>query len=507
MPSPRRTLARVLVVLVMGGLALGTLPPVVAGGPPPTVLRTARLDVAGLLPAQARASLLPRGGVRAEQPTWTRAVVRCASIRFTMVGVTWRQSGDAVVPVRLAWGPRGGLDSTKVLRADPDEGPDPGSRDDAGISGTMPLWTGEADCLRLRVRLPAGERLSDLRIAFLNSSGTAEDPSPLALIGNAMARMWGMVVSAEPASALTTKPAIITRKQWGADESLRTKNCSGEPSYAKKLKMAHVHHTAGSNAYTKAEADDVIRGIYSYHVNSRGFCDIAYNFLIDKYGRTYEGRYGGMSKPVIGGHAMGFNTGSTGIAAMGDFTTKKVPWKMLKAYKQLLAWRLDVAHLKPTGWTTMVSGGGSNTPHKAGEKVKLKVISGHRDTGYTSCPGDKLYAKLPAIRKAAKNIGRPKIWNPKEKPKELVAGQDEVRWTAKLSGTLDWSIQVKDDADVVVRTFTGTGSKIDKTWKGTNAAGLPVPAGDYKVFIEAQNAKGKVARSKKFNLTVTAPLP
>ena len=491
----------------MGGLALGLLPPVVAGGPPPTVLRTAPLDVADMVPAGARAASLPGGAVRAEGNTWTEAAVRCAPIRFTMVGITWRQSGDAVVPVRLAWGPRGDLGSTRLLRADPDEGPDPGSPDDAGISGTLPLWTGAADCLRVRVRLPAGQRLSDLRISFLNTSGTAEGPSPLALVTGALARMWGMVTEPEPAGAMTTKPDIINRKGWGADESLRTENCDGEPDYAKKLKMAHVHHTAGSNTYTRAEADDVIRGIYSYHVLSRGFCDIAYNFLIDRFGRTYEGRFGGMAKPVIGGHAMGFNTGSTGIAAMGDFTSKKAPFKMVKAYRKLLAWRLDVAHLKPTGWTTMVSGGGSNTPYKAGEKVKLRVISGHRDTGYTSCPGDKLYAKLPSIRKRAMEIGRPKIWKPKEKPKSIVVGQDEVQWTAELSGKLTWAIEVKTEDGVVIRTFTGTGSDIDRTWGGTDKTGLPVPSGDYTVVISGENAKGKIARPKRFNLTVSSPIP
>ena len=128
-----------------------------------------------------------------------------------------------------------------------------------------------------------------------------------------------------PASAMPAKPSFVKRNEWGADESLRHKYCDGIPDYAPALKISHVHHTAGSNEYSKDEADDVVRGVYSYHVNSLHYCDIAYNFLIDRFGRIYEGRFGGMAKPVIGGHASGFNTGSTGIAAMGDFSTLVPP--------------------------------------------------------------------------------------------------------------------------------------------------------------------------------------
>lgn len=504
MPSPGRLLFRAFLVAIMAGLLLGILPPIVAGGTPPTVIRTVPVDLPEVVPGPSRAAGAGGPAVQVDRPTWTDPVSRCAPIRFTMVGVTWRQAGDEPVEVELAWGPEGELGPARTIIADPDEGPDPGSPDDAGIDGTAPQWTGEADCLRVRLRLPPEERFEDLKLVFLNSSGTAADPSPLAALGSAMARLWGMT-DASPAAAMTKKPAIVTRKGWGADENLRKNSCSGEPSYAAKLKMAHVHHTAGSNSYAASESDDIVRGIYSYHVTSRGFCDIGYNFLIDKYGQIFEGRYGGMARPVIGAHAMGFNTGSTGVAAMGDFTTKKPPWKMIRSYKRLLAWRLDVAHVKPRSRVTMTSAGGSNTPYAAGEEVKLKRISGHRDTGYTSCPGDKLYDKLRVIRKGAELIGRPKIWNPRQRPRTLEYGENKVRYTAKLSATLNWTIAIENEAGKVVRTLSGRGSKIDRRWAG-KASGVPVPPGEYKVIMGAESDKGKVARTKKFKLTVTGSL-
>ncbi|HEX2030223.1 MAG TPA: N-acetylmuramoyl-L-alanine amidase [Actinomycetota bacterium] len=508
MPSPLKIPFRSLAAVIMAGLVLGILPPVVAAAAPETVVRTEALDLRPLAPG---AAVTEAGAVRAPRASWSEPAVRCAPIRFTMVGVAWRQSGEAPVPVRLSWGSAGALDRSARVVADPDEGPDPGSPDDHGLQGTPPLWTGEAECLRVRLRLPAGEALRDVRLVYINSSGTAWERSALASLGDALARgwraLWGMAAPA-PASALAKKPAIITRSEWGADESLRNEwgGCDA-PDYAAKLKMAYVHHTAGSNSYTKAEADDVVRGVYAYHTgSSRKYCDIAYNFLIDRFGRIYEGRFGGMARPVIGAHAMGFNTGSTGVAAMGNFTTAKVPWKVTKAYKQLLAWRLDVAHRKPNGSSKMTSAGGSNTFYDAGEVVTLRTISGHRDTGYTTCPGQKLYDKLPAIRKGATKIGLPKIYNPRRNPKTLAPGEGDIRFRAKLSGKLDWWIEISNEAGNVVRRLTGTGKKIDRRWQG-KSGGIPVPPGDYTVVIGAENAGGAAARTAKLSLTVELALP
>jgi hypothetical protein len=501
MPAPRtnRWISRTLATLVVAGVVLGMFPPASGREVPPTVTRSARLSLADLVPDRATAARTA-SGVRLQERTWTRREEACAPIRFTMVGFTWRQEGPVPVPARLAWGPGGSFGTPVRLVADPDEGPDLGSPDDSGIVGTPLQWTGEAECVRLRLRLEADHLYDDLRAVFINTSGTATDPSPLALMGSALARVWGLAAP-EPAEGMTAKPGVITRKEWGAVESWRFRYCDGEPDYAPKLKMAYVHHTAGSNTYSKEQADDVVRGIYSYHVNSLHYCDIAYNFLVDRFGRIYEGRYGGMAKPVIGGHAMGFNTGSTGVAAMGDFSTVVPPRPVRKAYKRLLAWRLDIAHQPPTGFTTMTSGGGSNQKFDAGEKVRLRVISGHRDTGYTVCPGGELYGRLGMIRHGASARGGPKIWSPRQSKHQIEPGQ-KVRWTADLSKKLHWTIRVTDAQEVQVRRFTGTGGKIDRTWRGKTKLGVPVPPGKYNVWIEARASEAAVARPARLTLKI-----
>jgi hypothetical protein len=509
MPAPHviRALARVAATGLVAAITLGALPPVFGADAPTSVLRETRLTFEDLVPARALARPSATGGVSLKETTWTRPSVSCAPIRFTMVGFTWHQDDLEPVPARVSWGRSRTFGPSVRLVADRDEGPDPGSPDDAGIVGTPPLWTGDSECVRVRMRLPEGPRFSDLRAVFINTSGTAGDASPLGWLGSTMARLWGGLASVgapAPAAATTHRPPIIRRSDWGANESWRDLYCDGEPDYAPRLKMAYVHHTAGSNDYTMAEADDVVRGIYSYHVHSLHYCDIAYNFLIDRFGRIYEGRYGGMTKPVIGGHAMGFNTGSTGVAAMGDFSSKAVPLKVRQAYKRLLAWRLDIAHLPPTGWTWMTSGGGSTTKYDAGDEVHLRVISGHRDTGYTVCPGQRLYGRLPAIREGAERIGTPKIWRPRQTKGQIVAAEDRVRWVARLSEVLDWTVRVENASEVQVRQWTGSGDGLEVAWKGKTAAGVPVPAGDYTVWIEAERPGGEEARSARFTLTVAS---
>jgi N-acetylmuramoyl-L-alanine amidase len=498
---------RAVALSVLVGASLGIVPPV-RSQVPPTVMRSVPLEVADLV--GERVAARADGAVRADRPTWTSSRTACAPIRFTMVGFTWRQSGADEVPVEMAWGGRGDMRGRITLHADPAEGPDPGSPDESGIDGTQPVWTGEARCVRIRLRLPSDERFEDLRAVFLNTSGTAEERSPLEVVGagfvaawNSLAGLWGP----SQAGAMTSQPSIITRAEWGANERLRRVNCDGEPDYAPKLKMAYVHHTAGTNSYSRNEADDIVRGIYSYHVHGRGFCDIAYNFLISKYGDIFEGRYGGMDRPVIGGHAMGFNTGSTGISALGDFSRRAAPPVMVRAYRRLLAWRLDEAHLRPRGKTIMVSAGGSTTRYGQGQRVELRIISGHRDTGYTTCPGNGLYSRLKAIRRGAQRIGLPKIWSVERMGHPVAPGESTVRFRAGFSRELRWTLDITSVVDgTTVRDFSGTSQKLVAEWNGTDEGGNPVAPDAYRVTIEARvPGGGAEARPATLRTRVEAP--
>ncbi|MFD8736913.1 peptidoglycan recognition protein [Streptomyces sp. NPDC059618] len=191
------------------------------------------------------------------------------------------------------------------------------------------------------------------------------------------------------------RPAIITRRGWGANENLRERGFL----YTKSVKAAFVHHTASGNKYSCSQAPSVIRSIYRYHVVSSGWRDIGYNFLIDKCGNIYEGRAGGVAKAVMGAHTRGFNTNSMGIAVIGSFGSTKPTDAALKAISRLTAWKLGLYGADPRGKTYLKSAGGNL--YRKGKNVRLNVISGHRDGFATECPGRLLYGKLGTARTTA----------------------------------------------------------------------------------------------------------
>ncbi|MEV4881414.1 peptidoglycan recognition protein family protein [Streptomyces cyaneofuscatus] len=197
------------------------------------------------------------------------------------------------------------------------------------------------------------------------------------------------------------RPKIVTRKGWGADEKLREKNFG----YTKTVKAAFVHHSATGNNYTCKQAPSVLRSIYRYHVKSSGWRDFGYNFAVDKCGNIYEGRAGGVTKAVLGAHTLGFNTNTMGIAVLGSYASTNPPAAAVTAVSKLTAWKLGLFGGNPKGKVTLVSGGSNK--YKAGVKVKMNVISGHRDGFATECPGARLYKKLGTARtSSAKLQGR-----------------------------------------------------------------------------------------------------
>ncbi|MEU7056986.1 N-acetylmuramoyl-L-alanine amidase [Streptomyces sp. NPDC046197] len=191
------------------------------------------------------------------------------------------------------------------------------------------------------------------------------------------------------------RPRIITRRGWGADESLRARGFV----YTKKVKAAFVHHTETGNNYSCSQAPSVIRSIYRYHVKSMGWRDIGYNFLVDKCGNIYEGRAGGVANAVLGAHTLGFNSDSMGIAVLGTYSKSQPASAAVTAVAQLAAWKLGLYGMNPRGKTYLTSGGGNL--YAKGKKVRLNVISGHRDGFNTDCPGSLLYGKLGTTRSAA----------------------------------------------------------------------------------------------------------
>jgi uncharacterized protein with LGFP repeats len=194
------------------------------------------------------------------------------------------------------------------------------------------------------------------------------------------------------------RPGIVTRKGWGANEALREKQFV----YTKTVQAAFVHHTATGNRFTCQQSGSVLRSIYRYHVESSGWRDIGYNFAVDKCGNIYEGRAGGVAKPVLGAHTRGFNTNSMGIAVLGTYSSTTPPKAAVDAIAKLTAWKLGLFGANPKSTTYLTSGGGNR--YAKGTKAKLNVISGHRDGFSTDCPGTRLYGQLGTARAVAARL-------------------------------------------------------------------------------------------------------
>ena len=364
--------------------------------------------------------------------------------RFNLVGIHWRGSGS--VEFRTATR-TGTWSAWRHARPEAEDRPDPGTEEAARRPGWKlgnPWWTGRAH----RIQYRTSGRVTRLRAHFL----------------------WSDAEEATRTPARASSPAIISRRAWGANESI----VRAAPSYADRLAFAVVHHTAGANPSTAAESAAIVRGIQAYHVLSNGWSDIGYNFLVDRFGQVFEGRGGGVGKNVIGAHAMGFNTGSAGVAVIGTYESAGISTSARSALVSLLAWRLDVGHVDPLSRVRRVSLGSPRYP--AGQTVTLNAIGGHRDTGLTSCPGAVLYSKLGAIRTAVGQRGLPKLYSPSFSG--TLGGL--IRFRARLSTSREWTVIVTNQAGDEVARGTGTGTLVDWTWNSSSA-----PPGSYFYDIRA----------------------
>ncbi|MEU6500773.1 peptidoglycan recognition protein [Streptomyces californicus] len=197
------------------------------------------------------------------------------------------------------------------------------------------------------------------------------------------------------------QPPIVSRAAWKADESLN----SEAPDYLDQVKAVFVHHTAQTNAYSCADSAAIVRGLHTYHVKSNGWKDLGYNFIVDKCGTVFEGRKGGVDRPVMGAHTYGFNRDTAGIAVIGMYTDTKAATAATTAVARVAAWKLGQYKADPAGTVQLTAGAnGNNMDHKkfvAGNQYAFQRISGHRDGFATECPGLSLYQQLPAIRTLA----------------------------------------------------------------------------------------------------------
>ncbi|MDN5729369.1 MAG: N-acetylmuramoyl-L-alanine amidase, partial [Corynebacterium casei] len=193
-------------------------------------------------------------------------------------------------------------------------------------------------------------------------------------------------------------PSVVSRAKWGANEGIRCSN----PTYTEPTKALTLHHTAGSNNYSQDEAAAQVRGIYQYHAQNLGWCDMGYNVLVDKYGTIYEGRYGGLEHGVMGAHVGGFNSNTWGISMMGKYSTAQPSTEMLNSVTSIAAWKAANAGFDPSGTVNLTSGGFGGSKYPAGATVTVPTFHGHGDLHNTQCPGGYVIARWDEIRNATK---------------------------------------------------------------------------------------------------------
>jgi flagellar hook assembly protein FlgD len=405
-------------------------------------------------------------------------------------------------------------------------------------AASEPLWIGSAR--HLQYRLTRGGRAATppaaarLRFVFINTLDGSSPQAPPAIMtefaaltvpagaaapagASALAAAlptadstWAAAATLTAATPVTdstlaadSRPTIVTRADWGADESWQR----GSPQDA-SVRMAFIHHTAGTTHYTPEQAPAIVRAVYYYHTKVLGWSDIGYNFLVDRYGTIYQGRRGSMSRGVIGAQTLGFNAHSTGISLMGTFETTQPTPAMLAALERLVAWKLSLSGVDPVGHVTMGSGGsGKFAP---GALVRFKTVSGHLDACFTDCPGTALYERMTQVRLSAAALVQheplPLFVSVYATPETITPNGDGIDDAATISlgtysaATVRAAIYDASGTEVrLLNDWTHVAMGIwGITWDGTlpGDAGPETRSGPYTVKVEATDADGHSATAE-----------
>lgn len=303
------------------------------------------------------------------------------------VSVAWSAAPEGEVEIR------GEVDGTWTdwsdIHPNAAEGPDReqgGEGSGSVVSGDL-IWFGDPGVDRVELRVTSGN-LRDLTIEAMRYTA----PSGQSRLTTALAT--------PAASAADTQPTIHPRKDWAtAGWATTNDDCASGPKLADGgVKFAVVHHTVNANDYTQAQVPGMLASIYRFHTATKGWCDIAYNFVIDRFGQIWEARTGSIDGAVIGGHAQGFNTNSVGVSFLGQHHPGDSPASVaptaaqLQAAGNVIGWKLGQNKMPATGTVTAPNGS------------TIQRIVGHRDVGSTSCPGDLLHTKLATIRTTASSV-------------------------------------------------------------------------------------------------------
>ena len=431
------------------------------------------------------------GGAAAAGATWLTSGPLRAPKRFDLLGLSWKAAGPAAPEVRARL-ERGRWSRWIPLRSAAGHRPDGAPQ----FAGSEPVWFGGADLYEIRVRRAA----PGLRVHFVNSTGTATAADRRrSLLRRALAGAAALrTVRVAPGA-----PAIIPRSAWAG----RGARPSAPPLFG-NVELAFVHHTDSANGYGPGDSAAMILSIFHFHRDVRGWDDIGYNFVVDRFGQVFEGRAGGMLEPVVGAQAGGFNTYSTGVAALGTFMDVSLNARATDALARLLAWKLTYHGVPVLGHVT-VTYQGSADKYRHGARVRLNRIAGHRDGNATDCPGDALYARLPSLRSLVARYasGQPRpageaaptlaasTARAKARTPILVAGSPGA-----VAGALTVLVE-RQDGNSYVRDVTAQ----VRPAGGRFAIAVRLPRrGRYRITARGTDARGLTLRSAPVYVTSTA---
>ncbi|MHC6626763.1 N-acetylmuramoyl-L-alanine amidase [Streptomyces globosus] len=362
------------------------------------------------------------------------------------------------------------------------DGPRPGAK-----GATEPVWVGASDGAEVRVKggtIPAG-----MELTLVDPGGKADAARRSGTLNADPAAF--SATTAEPGPPSTApKPTVVSRLEWGADESLNNEG----PIYLPegRVKAVFVHHTADAQPYDCSQSAAIVQGIHVYHVKTNGWRDLGYNFLVDKCGTIFEGRQGGIDRPVLGAHTYGWNAESAGIAVLGDHTSTDTTPAAQAAIARITAYKHGQYDGDMNGTATLTAGATqvnfSGKSFTAGQAYPFKAVSGHRDGFNTQCPGDRLYGQLDAVRAAG----------PAAQLKATTLNGKPVQpGTVHQTGgplALEWSTSTPSDRLAKFELLVD-GAPVATVPGTARSAGAMLPSGSHQVEVRATALNGAVSTS------------
>lgn len=349
--------------------------------------------------------------------------------------------------------------------------------------------------LQYRARLPEGGSIRQVTAIFLNAKDGPAIPDAMP-------------------SPETAKPRAIdfSRADWGCDE--RSRFIDGREIDPRKFVAVDklvVHHTATPESYEDSIAE--VRALYTYHARILGWGDIGYHVLIDRFGRAYEGRHGHsrpegrevFSTDVVGAHASRHNFGSCGVALLGRFhgeDGQMVPQAMLDKLIDILEHQARQNYIDPFGASDFLLSNGE-------WNYGLPNVAGHRDCGYTVCPGDNAYALINEVR-----------WRLAERLAMQPAPRLDVRPTSMNDFTFEWHgangseysycLQGWSGREDAMAYLAGYSTHLDPVWSdwttSTSVSYSGLAEGHWTFHVRAHNQHGLSYKATR-SVVVSPPRP